>query len=147
LAPSDLKAMADVRATCATPLAIGKLFSEPREVMPLVEGRLIDFLRVRVSQIGGVTPALKLAQLAAGCGVRVTWHGSGDVSPVGITANVHLSMACPNAVVQEWVGRTELENEMFPGFFDLMQAERGHVRASARPGWGLDFVDNWVWRP
>ena len=138
LAPEDIEWFANVRAVCATPLAMGELFNHPRESTPLIAGRLIDFIRCHVSQIGGATPALKLAHLAGAFGVRTAWHGPGDVSPVGMAANVHLDVACHNFGIQEWAGRTDLEYEMFPG---LPRVERGYVRPNDKPGWGIEFDD------
>jgi mannonate dehydratase len=136
LAPEDLEWFANIRAVCATPLAMGELFNHPREITPLVSGRLIDFIRVHVSQIGGVTPALKLAHLCAAFGVRTAWHGPGDVSPVGMAANIHLDMACINFGIQEWAKRAEIEYEMFPG---LPQVRAGYVYPNERPGLGIEF--------
>jgi mannonate dehydratase len=139
LAPEDLEWFANVRAVCATPMAMGELFNNPREITPLIAGRLIDFIRCHVSQLGGATPALKVAHLAAAFGVRTAWHGPVDVSPVGMAANVHLSMASHNCGLLEWAGpadRPDLEHEIFPG---LPRVERGHVRPNDRPGWGIDF--------
>ena len=99
-------------------------------------GRLIDFIRVHLSQIGGVTPALKLARLCEAFGVRTAWHGPGDVSPVGMAANVHLDVACPNFGIQEWATRPEVEYEVFPG---LPRVEAGYVYPNEGPGWGIDF--------
>jgi mannonate dehydratase len=118
---------------------MGELFNNPREITPLLAGRLIDFIRCHVSQLGGATPALKVAHLAAAFGVRTAWHGPVDVSPVGMAANVHLSMASHNCGLLEWAGpadRPDLEHEIFPG---LPRVERGHVRPNDRPGWGIDF--------
>jgi len=136
LAPEDLEWFANIRSVCATPIAMGELFNHPREYVPLVSRRLIDFVRVHVSQIGGVTPALKLAHLADAFGVRTAWHGPADVSPVGIVANVHLDVACRNFGIQEWGARADVEHEMFPG---LPKVDNGYVYPNDRPGWGLDF--------
>ncbi len=136
LAPEDVRWFERVRAVCATPLAVGELFNNPQEITPLVAERLIDFIRVHVSQIGGVTPALKLAHLCEPFGVRTAWHGPGDTSPVGMAANVHLDVAIPNFGIQEWADRTPLEYDMFPG---LPQVRNGYVYPPEAPGWGIDF--------
>jgi mannonate dehydratase len=136
LAPEDIEWFANIRAVCATPLAMGELFNHPREMTPLIAGRLIDFIRVHISQIGGATPALKLAHLADAFGVRTAWHGPGDVSPVGMAAGVHLDLACHNFGIQEWAIRSKLEQEMFPG---LPQIEKGYAYLNDKPGWGVEF--------
>jgi mannonate dehydratase len=136
LAPEDLEWFANIRRVCATPLAMGELFNHPREITPLVSQRLIDFIRVHLSQIGGITPALKLARLCEAFGVRTAWHGPGDVSPVGMAANVHLDVACINFGVQEWAARSDLEYEMFPG---LPIVKNGYAYPNGKPGLGIEF--------
>ncbi len=136
VAPEDIEWLANIRAVAATPLAMGELFSNPREVTPLIAGRLIDFLRLHVSTMAGATPALKLAHLAEAFGVRTAWHGPGDVSPVGMAANVHLDLTCHNFGIQEWAFRREAEREMFPG---TPEVRDGAAWPNDRPGWGIDF--------
>ncbi|MDA0322241.1 MAG: starvation-sensing protein RspA [Verrucomicrobia bacterium] len=136
LAPEDIEWFTQVRAVCATPLAMGELFNHPREITPLVAQRLIDFIRVHPSQLGGVTPCLKLANVCAAFGVRTAWHGPGDVSPVGMAANIHMDVACHNFGIQEWATRSALEYDMFPGF---AQVRDGYVYPNDQPGWGIDF--------
>ena len=134
LAPEDAEWLANIRRVCATPIAMGELFANPREITPLVAGRLIDFVRVHLSQIGGITPALKLAHLCEAFGVRFAWHGPHDVSPVGVAAAVHV--ACRNFGVQEWTPPSQATLDVFPG---ALEAHDGCVRPSDRPGLGVDF--------
>ena len=60
-APEDVDYFRMVRQQTATPLAMGELFVNQAEYVPLIRERLIDFVRVHISDIGGLTPARKLA--------------------------------------------------------------------------------------
>ena len=84
------------------PMAMGELFNNPREWQPLIAGKLIDFMRMHVSQMGGITPARAVALFGQMYGVRTAWHGPGDTSPVGHAANLHLDLWAPNFGIQEW---------------------------------------------
>ena len=74
---------------------MGELYVNPNEFVPLIKDRLIDFIRVHLSDIGGITPARKLAALCELSGVRTAWHAPGDTSPVGAAANVALDVSSP----------------------------------------------------
>ncbi|NDF95955.1 MAG: starvation-sensing protein RspA, partial [Proteobacteria bacterium] len=63
LAPEDIDYFRIIRQQTSTPLAMGELFVNVNEYLPLVRDRLIDFMRVHISDIGGLTPARKLAAL------------------------------------------------------------------------------------
>ena len=93
--PEDVGYFAHLRQQTTTPMAMGELFNNPNEWLPLVTGRLIDFIRIHISQVGGLTMARKIAALCEFFAVRTAWHGPGDVSPVGHAANVHLDLATP----------------------------------------------------
>ncbi len=135
LAPEDIKWFERIRQQCATPLAMGELFNHPREWQPLVSGRLIDFLRMHISQMGGITPARAVAAFANMYGIRTAWHGPGDVSPVGHAANLHLDLWAPNFGIQEWCRFNELVYEIFPG---TPQVRNGYMYPNEEPGLGID---------
>jgi mannonate dehydratase len=134
--PEDVGYFEHLRRLTTTPIAMGELFNNPNEFVPLIAGRLIDFIRVHLSQIGGLTPARKLAALCEFFAVRTAWHGPGDVSPVGHAANVHLDLAVPNFGIQEARAFTQTEQDVFPGCPELKD---GYYWANDRPGLGIDL--------
>ncbi len=125
-----------VRQQVAVPIAIGELYNNPKEWDYLITNRLLDFIRIHISQIGGITPAKKLAIFGEHFGIRTAWHGPGDVSPVGHVANVQLSINTKNFGIQEWTGFSDLTKEMFPGCPELKD---GYVYVNDKPGLGMDI--------
>jgi mannonate dehydratase len=136
LAPEDVAWFRNMRAQCATRLAMGELFNNPHEWKTLIEERLIDYLRMHVSQMGGITPARSVALYANANGVHTAWHGPGDTSPVGHAANLHLDLWAPNFGIQEWCRFNDLVYEMFPG---LPEVRDGYMYPNDKPGLGIDI--------
>jgi len=136
LAPDQLEWFRRLREQSATPIAMGELHNNPVEWRQLIAEQLIDFVRVHISQIGGLTPARKLAALCESFGVRTAWHGPGDVSPIGHAANLHLDLACHNFGIQEVIYFGEHLLEVFPGTPEL---RGGFLWPNAKPGWGVDI--------
>ncbi len=82
-----------IRDQCTTPQAMGELFTNPHEWMPLVTERLIDFVRVRISKGAGITQCRKIAVLCEWFGVQTAWQGGGDNDPVNQMAVCHLDLS------------------------------------------------------
>jgi len=135
LAPEDVEYFRLMRQQTAIPLAMGELFVNQAEYVPLIRDRLIDFIRVHISDIGGLSVARKLAAFCEFFGVRTAWHGPGDVSPVGHAANVHLDLACYNFGIQEQTVFGEAAREVFPG---TPEVHDGYVWCNEKPGLGVD---------
>lgn len=136
LAPEDNEWFAQIRAQCATPLAMGELFNNPHEWRYLIENRLTDFIRMHISQMGGITPARNTAIHANIYGVRTAWHGPGDTSPVGHAANLHLDLWAPNFGIQEWCRFSDVFYEIFPG---TPEVRNGYMYPNDKPGLGIDI--------
>jgi mannonate dehydratase len=134
--PEDADHFAHLRAQTAVPLAMGELFTNPREWLPLISDRLIDFIRIHISMVGGLTPARKIASLCEFFGVRTAWHGPGDLTPVGAAANIHLDFAVPNFGIQEGRMFSQAEQDVFPGCPELVG---GNYLPIDRPGLGVDL--------
>jgi mannonate dehydratase len=136
LAPEDVGYFEKMRQQTSTPLAMGELFNNPHEWLPLVTNRLIDFIRIHLSQVGGLSMGRKIAAMCEFFGVRTAWHGPGDVSPVGHAANVHLGLCCHNFGIQEAREFTQAEQDVFPGCAELKD---GYYHANDKPGLGIDL--------
>lgn len=125
-----------VRQQCTTPQAMGELFVNPHEWLPLISERLIDYVRVRVSKGGGITPARKIAHLCEWYGVNTAWQQGGDNDPVNQAAAMHLDLASWNFGIQEENHFRPEELAAFPGHAVL---EGGYLYANDQPGLGVDI--------
>jgi len=136
LSPEDIAYFRMIRQQCATPLAMGELFNSPHEWTPLIAGRLIDYIRIHVSQAGGLTPCRKIAAFGEIFNVRTAWHGPGDVSPIGHCANVALDITCYNFGIQEYSAFNDRLQEVFHG---CPVMKNGYLYANEAPGWGVEI--------
>jgi len=134
--PEDVGYFKNLRQQTSTPIAMGELFNNPNEFVPLMAERLIDFIRIHISQIGGLTPARKVAALGEFFNVRTAWHGPGDCSPVAHACNVHLDLATPNFGIQEARDFNQAEKDVFPGCPELKD---GYLWANDKSGFGIDL--------
>jgi mannonate dehydratase len=136
LSPENLDYFKQIRANCTTPLAMGELLNNPHEWNELIRTSVIDFIRLHVSQTGGLTPCRKIAAMAESFQVRTAWHGPGDVSPIGHCANVTLDVTCQNFGIQEWTFPNERIQEVFDGY---PVVKDGYVYVNEKPGWGVEI--------
>ncbi|MFT8823629.1 enolase C-terminal domain-like protein, partial [Liquorilactobacillus satsumensis] len=137
-----------LRNQSSIPLAEGELFNGEKDWKYLISNHLIDFLRVHISQIGGITPAIKLKNFAEIYGVKIAWHGPGDLSPVGHAVNIHIDLCSNNLGIQEWSGieppNSIIQNLSGPRgallnvFHGLPNYKNGYVYLNNKPGIGVD---------
>jgi mannonate dehydratase len=136
LSPENIGYFKQIRANCTTPLAMGELFNSPHEWNSVIKESVIDYLRIHVTQAGGLTPVRKIAAMAEAFQVKTAWHGPGDVSPIGHCANVTLDLVCFNFGIQEWTFPNERIQEVFEGY---PVVKDGYVYANEKPGWGVEI--------
>ncbi len=149
LPPEQTEWLRRLRQQSGIPVAEGELFNNFAEWRTLITEHLIDFIRVHLSQVGGITPARKLQIFAEQFGVRTAWHGPGDMSPVAHAANVHIDLAAQNFGVQEWSGieppnfviqeLREQHGALLEVFSGLPEFKDGYVYANELPGLGVDI--------
>jgi mannonate dehydratase len=134
--PEDNDYFRILRQQTSVPIAMGELFNNPHEWVDLISQRLIDFVRVHISQVGGLSVARKIAALSEWFDVRTAWHGPGDVSPVGHAANAHLDLAIWNFGIQECTHFDRNTREVFPG---CPTVKNGYMHVNEAPGFGVDI--------
>jgi len=136
LSPENKGWWPELRQSTNVPIAMGELFNNINEFLEPMTHNYFDFIRCHVSQIGGLTPAMKVARLAEWFGIRTAWHGPGDVSPVGHAAQAHIDLAIWNFGIQEGREFTEAEREIFPGSPVM---KNGYMYINEAPGYGVDI--------
>ena len=133
--PENMEWFKQLRTSTSVPIAMGELFNNINEFkMPMVL-QWFDFIRVHVSQIGGITPAMKIARLGEWFNIRTAFHGPGDVSPVGHSAHAHLDLPIWNFGIQESVNFSDKLQSIFSGC-PVMKNVYMHVNEV--PGLGVD---------
>jgi mannonate dehydratase len=136
LPPEQLSYYRNIRQLCTTPQAVGELFTHPLEVVPLVQDRLIDFIRNRVAATGGITPLRKLTSLCEICGVRTAFQEGGENDPVNQLAAYHIDISSSAFGIQEENHFPPSVHEMFPGTAEI---RKGYLYGSDKPGLGIDI--------
>ncbi|MBK1879026.1 enolase C-terminal domain-like protein [Pelagicoccus mobilis] len=136
LSPENIGWFRKLREQTSVPIAMGELFNSPHEWLVPMSERLYDYIRIHVSQIGGITPAMKVARLGEWFNVRTAWHGPGDTSPVGHAAHCHIDLAVWNFGVQEIPIFKDVAYEVFPG---MPRVEKGYIHVNEAPGLGIDI--------
>lgn len=136
LAPEDAGHFKRLHDASPVPLAVGELFHDPAQFTALLLAPDIDFARVRVPTLGGLTPARKIAALCELRGVRLAPHGPADVSPIAQAATLALDISSHAFGVQEAAVFRPPVHEVYPG---TPTARDGGLVPSELPGHGVDF--------
>lgn len=154
VSPENVGWLREIHNYCTTPLSHGELYVNPNEWQNAVVDHSVDYLRAHLSDIGGITPALRMAGFANQFGVRTCWHCPPDISPVGAAAIIHIDLAIPNFGLQEWSpiksykflqqgnnsGDSEMEEALSEVFTGLPEYHTdGYVYVNDKPGLGVDI--------
>jgi mannonate dehydratase len=138
LPPEQIDWFREIKKVSTTPMAMGELFTSPREYVPLISERAIDFIRCRVSAVGGITPVRKIAALCEEFGVRTAWQEGGDNDPVNQLAAWHLDMSIPCFGIQEENHFPASVHDLLPGTAEL---RGGYLYGNDEPGLGIDIKE------
>ncbi|MEV0714621.1 D-mannonate dehydratase ManD [Asanoa sp. NPDC050611] len=125
-----------IRRHTTTPIAIGEVFSGIWDCQQLITEQLVDYIRATVVHAGGITHLRRIFDLAALYQVRSGSHGATDLSPVCMSAALHLDIAIPNFGLQEYMRHTPETDAVFPHGYHFAG---GYLHPSDEPGLGVDI--------
>ena len=124
-----------LRPRVNVPLAAGEQFSSKWEFRSLLEEEWIDYARVDLCIVGGLTEAKKIAGWAETHYIKLATHN--PLGPVSSAACLHLNLSCPNVGVQE---QPRKPSEITPDVFPVQPVwEDGYLLAPTAPGLGVEF--------
>jgi len=128
--PSALFAL---RPLVRTPLAVGEQFGDRWDVHELIENHVINYTRVSLPNVGGITEWMKIAALCETHYIGMVPHFTG---PVALAALVHVLCALPVPAVVEILGA---EPKLPPHLTLGCTFRDGKLFPNARPGLGVEF--------
>jgi L-alanine-DL-glutamate epimerase-like enolase superfamily enzyme len=124
-----------IRQHTAVPIAAGEQFGSKWEFRELIENDLIDYARIDLCIVGGITEARKIAGWCETHYIKLALHN--PLGPVSSAACLQLNLATSNFGVQEQPRRTgTVLTDVVP-----VQPEwkDGYLLPSRRPGLGIEF--------
>jgi len=124
-----------LREQTAVAIAAGEQYASKWEFREVIEEDLIDYCRVDLCIVGGITEARKVAGWCELHGIRLATHN--PLGPVSTAACLQLNLASPNVGVQEQPRKpgTTL-TDVFPV---QVEWEDGYLLPPTRPGLGIEF--------
>ena len=92
------RALATLRSQVKSPIAVGEQFGDRWDINELIEQHLIDYTRVTLPNVGGITEFLKIAALCETHYVGMVPHFTG---PISVAALVHVLASQPVPALME----------------------------------------------
>ncbi len=122
-----------LRQQVKVPIAVGEQFGDKWDTKDLIEQQLIDYSRVTLPNVGGITEYMKILALCETHYVGAIPHFTG---PVAEAALVHCCGAFSGPVMMEMTGTGPQQEPHLPVCMDFKQ---GKLYPNRRPGLGVEL--------
>ena len=133
LRSENLAIYRDLRARIRVPIAVGEQLGSRWDINELIEKHLIDYTRVTLPNVGGITEFMKIATLCETHNVGMIPHFTG---PVAVSALVHALSTFSGPVLMEMPGAGPKPEAYLPQSYEFRE---GKLWPNSRPGLGVDF--------
>lgn len=126
-----------IRSSTAVPLAIGEQYDSKWAFREAIEEDLMDYCRLDVTNVGGLTEALKIANWCETHYIPLTPHNPGSLGAVATAASLHLCLAASDVEVLE-LGSPPMtvQADLFP---TQVPYEAGSLYPTKQPGLGVEL--------
>lgn len=121
----------ELRAHVKVPIAVGEQFGSRWDIRALVENQLIDYARVTLPNVGGITEYMKIAALCETHYVGLIPHFTGPLSEAAL---VHACGVFSGPVLMEMLGDGHRDIPHLPECYDF---RKGKLWPNRRPGLGV----------
>lgn len=121
----------ELRAHVKVPIAVGEQFGSKWDVNGLIERQLIDYARVTLPNVGGITEYMKIEALCETHYVGLIPHFTGPVSEAAL---VQACGVFSGPVLMEMLGDGKHQYPHLPECYDFRQ---GKMWPNRRPGLGV----------
>ena len=121
----------ELRAHVKVPIAVGEQFGARWDISPLIEQQLIDYARVTLPNVGGITEYMKILALCETHYVGLIPHFTGPVSEAAL---VHACGTFAGPVLMEMTGEGKTSYPHLPEWYDF---HNGKMWPNRRPGLGV----------
>ncbi len=122
-----------LRQQVKVPIAVGEQFGDKWDTKDLIEQQLIDYSRVTLPNVGGITEYMKILALCETHYVGAIPHFTG---PVAEAALVHCCGAFSGPAMMEMTGTGPQKEPHLPVCMDFKQ---GKLYPNRRPGLGVEL--------
>ena len=123
----------NLRPQVKVPIAVGEQFGDRWDANKLIEQRLIDYARVTIPNVGGISEYKKIATLCETHYVGLIPHFTG---PVAEAAVAHVANTFSGPVMMEMVGAGPATEPHLPVCYDF---RNGKIWPNRRPGLGVEL--------
>jgi len=131
----DIEGYAKLTDAVDLPIEAGEEMTN-QEISNFILRRAVDVVNPDVTQIGGLSEAKRIADLAYAVGIRDCPHSFW--SAISAAANVHLVASMPDESMMEY--RTSLPDaSMEELLVEPLKLERGYIEVPKRPGLGIEL--------
>jgi len=121
----------ELRAHVKVPIAVGEQFGSRWDINLLIEHQLIDYARVTLPNVGGITEYMKILALCETHYVGLIPHFTGPVSEAAL---VHACGVFSGPVLMEMTGEGKPSYPHLPESYDF---RNGKMWPNRRPGLGV----------
>lgn len=133
--PESLNALKQVREKVNAPISWGERGHTKWDFVPVLEGKLTDYIMPDVTWTGGITELKKISALAEAYYIPISPHDAGG--PINILAGAHTMMTVPNFYKLE-TNRWDLGG--YDEFVHTpIDSTRGIIKLPRVPGLGIEM--------
>lgn len=131
----NARSLRQIRQQTAVPIAAGEQFANKWEFREIIEDDLIDYARIDLCIVGGLTEAKKIAGWCETHYIKLAVHN--PLGPISSAACLQINLATSNFGVQEQPRRT---NSVLTDVVPVQpEWKDGYLLPPTQPGLGVEF--------